>query len=71
MKKNPTLGEEIANAITHGLGALMAIAGLVLLIVFAAIKRTAVHVLSFTIFGVTAILLYLSSTLYHSFTDQC
>jgi hemolysin III len=70
MKKNPTLGEEIANAITHGLGTLMAIAGLVLLIVFAAIKGTAVHVLSFTIFGVTAILLYLSSTLYHSFTGE-
>lgn len=70
MKKNPTIGEEIANSITHGVGTLMAIAGLVLLIVFAAIKGTAVHVLSFTIFGATAILLYLSSTLYHSFTGE-
>ena len=32
-----TLGEEIANSITHGLGALMALAGAVVLIVFAAL----------------------------------
>lgn len=62
--------EEIANAITHGVGALMAIAGLVLLIVFAAIKGTAWHVVSFTIFGVTMVILYLASTLYHSLTHE-
>lgn len=65
-----TIKEEIANAITHGVGALMAIAGLVLLIVFAAIKGTAWHVVSFSIFGATMVILYLASTLYHSLTHE-
>lgn len=68
VKKSPSVRDEIANAVTHGLGALLAIAALVVLIVFAAIKGTAWHVVSFSIFGATAVLLYVSSTLYHSFT---
>ncbi|MBT6006437.1 MAG: hemolysin III family protein, partial [Prolixibacteraceae bacterium] len=63
-----TVGEEIFNSITHGVGTLLSIAALVLLVVFAAIKGDAWHVVSFTIFGSTMVLLYLSSTLYHSFT---
>jgi len=59
-------GEEIANSITHGLGALLSIAALVLLIVFSSIHGTAWHVVSFTLFGATMLLLYLSSTLVHS-----
>jgi len=69
-REGSNVHEEIANAITHGLGALLAIAGLVLLILFAAIKGTAWHVVSFSIFGATAIILYSSSTLYHSFTSE-
>ncbi len=65
-----TIGEEIFNSITHGIGTLLSIAGLVLLIVFAAIKGNAWHVVSFSIFGTTLVLLYLSSTLYHSFTKD-
>jgi len=65
-----TTREEIANAITHGLGALLAIAALVLLIVFAAIKGTTWHVVSFSIFGATLVLLYTASTLYHSLTHK-
>ena len=65
-----TLGEEIFNSITHGIGTLLSIAALVLLIVFAAIKGNAWHVVSFTIFGSSLVLLYLSSTLYHSFTKE-
>ncbi len=65
-----TLGEEIFNSITHGIGTLLSIAALVILIVFAAIRGNAWHVVSFTIFGSTLVLLYLSSTLYHSFTKQ-
>jgi hemolysin III len=60
--------EEIWNAITHGLGALLAIVALVLLVVFAAIYGTVWHVVSFSIFGATLVLLYFASTLYHSFT---
>ena len=44
-----TLGEEIFNSITHGIGTLLSIAALVLLVVFAAIKGDAWHVVSFSI----------------------
>lgn len=60
--------EEIVNAVTHGIGAGLAIAGLVLLIVFAAHQGTVSHIVGFTIFGATMVVLYLASTLYHSFT---
>ncbi|WP_239463211.1 PAQR family membrane homeostasis protein TrhA [Collinsella intestinalis] len=62
-----TLGEEIANAITHGIGVLLAIAGLVLLIVKAALGGAEpTHIASAIVFGVTLILEYLASTLYHA-----
>jgi len=63
-------GEEIANAITHGLGVLLSIAALVLLIVFAALKGNVWHLVSFTVFGTALVILYLASTLYHSFTNE-
>ncbi|MCU6711808.1 hemolysin III family protein [Paenibacillus sp. J5C_2022] len=62
-----TKREEVANAITHGIGALLSIAALVLLIVFSALDGTAWHVVSFTIYGTTMLLLYMASTLVHSF----
>ncbi|QGY42322.1 hemolysin III family protein [Maribellus comscasis] len=65
-----SLGEEIFNSITHGVGTLLSIAALVILVVFAAIRGNTWHVVSFSIFGSTLILLYLSSTLYHSFTKE-
>ncbi|SDX68701.1 hemolysin III family protein [Paenibacillus sp. CF384] len=61
--------EEVANAITHGLGAALSVAALVLLIVFAAMKGNASHVVSFTIYGSMMLLLYISSTLVHSFPE--
>ena len=61
-----TKGEEIANSITHGLGTALAIGGLVVLIVFAALYGNAWHVVSCSIFGAALILLYLASTLYHA-----
>lgn len=62
-----TKEEEIANAITHGIGALLSIAALVILIVFSNIYGNAWHVVSVTLFGSTMVLMYLSSTLLHSF----
>ena len=59
--------EETFNSITHGIGALTSIAGLVLLIVFSSIYGSTSHIISCTIFGVTLVLLYTASTLYHSF----
>ncbi len=65
-----TTGEEIANGITHGIGALLSIAALVILVI-AAVKHGDIwHIVSFSIYGSTLILLYLSSTLYHSFTGE-
>lgn len=61
-----SLGEEIANAITHGVGMVFSIAGLVFLIIFSALYGSAWHVVSFTIFGVSMVFLYTSSTLLHS-----
>lgn len=62
--------EEIVNAITHGIGAALAIAALAILIVFSALYGNAWHVVSFSVFGATLLILYLSSTLYHSLTHS-
>jgi hemolysin III len=62
-----SLGEEIANSVTHGIGAALSIAALVLLVVFASKHGDAWRVVSFSIFGATLFFLYLASTLYHSF----
>lgn len=62
-----SLPEEIANAITHGIGVGLAIAALVILVVFAARINDTWKVVSFSIYGATLIILFLSSTLYHSF----
>lgn len=61
-----TLAEEIANAVTHGVGVALAIIGLVALIVRAASNGDAWHITSSAIFGATLVVCYLSSTLYHS-----
>ena len=65
-----TLGEEIANSITHGIGAALATAALTILVVFAALRGNAWHVVSFSIYGASLVIMYLSSTLYHAFTNQ-
>ena len=67
--KSQTLGEEIANSITHGIGAGLSIAALVILVVLASKRGDAWRIVSFSIYGATLILLYLFSTLYHSFVD--
>ncbi|MGN2250176.1 hemolysin III family protein [Frateuria sp. GZRe14] len=59
-------GEEIANSISHGLGLLLAIAGLPLLILDALQRGGALPVLGAAVFGGSAIVLYLASTLYHA-----
>jgi hemolysin III len=64
-----TAGEEIANSLTHGLGVLLSIIGLVVLIITASFYGDVWHILSFSIFGGTLITLYLASTLYHSISN--
>lgn len=65
-----SIGEEIANSITHGIGAALSIAALVLLVVFASQHQDAWRIVSFSIYGTTLFLLYLASTLYHAFTHE-
>ena len=62
--------EEILNVITHGLGFLLSIAALVLLVVFAALRGNVWHIVSFSIYGVSLVVLYLASTLYHMTQKQ-
>lgn len=64
-----SLKEEIASSITHGIGAGLSVAGLTILVVLAAIYGDVWRVVSFSIFGSTLVILYLSSTLYHSFQN--
>lgn len=61
-----SLGEEIANAISHGVGALGAIVALPVLIVGALRDGGAAHVVGAGIFGTMLLLLYLASTIYHA-----
>ena len=58
--------EEIVNAITHGIGLLLSIAGFVVLLVLAALRGTAWHIVACSIYGATLICLYAASTLYHA-----
>lgn len=64
-----TKNEELAHAITHGIGALLSIAGLVLLIVFSSLNGNPWQIVSVTIFGTTMLLMYLSSTIVHSLPE--
>jgi hemolysin III len=61
-----SIGEEIANSVTHGAGILLAIAGLAVMTAFAARNGTVWHVVACSIFGAALILCYTTSTLYHS-----
>ncbi len=65
-------GEEIFNAVTHGVGAGLAAAALVLLVVRAVTRAPAAlhgyYVVSFAVFGASLFVLYLMSTLYHALT---
>jgi len=61
-----SIGEEIANGVTHGIGMLLGVAGLAILVGFAAVYGDAWHVTACSIFGFTLIMMYSASTLYHS-----
>jgi hemolysin III len=60
------LREEIANALTHGLGATAALAGGAVLITLAALFGDGWQLIGAIVFGVCLLLLYLASTLYHA-----
>lgn len=70
LRSQYTTTEEMFHSITHGIGAALAVAGLVVLVVHAAQGRDTWRIVSFSIYGVSLTLLYLASTLYHSFQDE-
>ncbi len=65
--KKTSLGEMIANAISHGIGFLLAISGMILLLIKS--SGTA-EIISSLVFGMSMIMLYISSTLFHSFPEK-
>lgn len=62
--------EELANRLTHGVGVLLGVAGLVLMVVASARHGDVWHVVSTAIFGATLVLLYAASTAYHSVAGE-
>jgi hemolysin III len=69
-RRKLSASEEVVNSVTHGIGVLLSIAGLIILVVAAALHGDAWHIVSFSIFGVSLVVLYTSSTLYHSFSKE-
>lgn len=65
-----SLSEEIINAISHGIGALLSIAGLVILIVMAVSHHNTMAVVTCSIYGAILIILYTISCIYHSLSPN-
>lgn len=68
MATRDPISPELLNTLTHGLGLAASIAVLSVMIVFAALNGSAVHVVGVSIFGAALVLCYLASTLYHAFS---
>ncbi|MDR0434877.1 MAG: hemolysin III family protein [Gracilibacteraceae bacterium] len=67
---NQSLAEEICNSIAHGLGAVLAVAGTAVLVVYACLSRSALNIVSSAVYGFTLLFLFAMSTLYHAFTNR-
>lgn len=65
-RREQSLGEEIANSISHGAGLLAAIIGIPVLIVHAARHGDAIFIAACSLFSLTIVLMYFASTLYHA-----
>ena len=63
-----SLKEEIAHSVTHGIGALLSVIGLIILVIYSSMYGDTWHIVSSSIYGLTLITLYTSSTLYHAIT---
>ena len=67
-EKKYTTGEEIAHAVTHGLGLLLSVVACSVLVILAAQRGTVWHITGVAVFGASLIVLYAASTLYHALT---
>ena len=65
-----TLGEEIVNAITHGIGAIFGVVALVLTIVFSIKNKNTIGLVSSIIYGVSMIFMFTSSCIYHALSPK-
>lgn len=66
-----TIGEEIFNSVSHGVGAIFSIVALTILIIFSALNgANALDIVGYTIYGSSLIILYTMSTLYHAITNK-
>jgi hemolysin III len=65
-KRVPSLGEEIANCVSHGVGLLAALVATPFLVLAAARRGGAVAIVGASVFAGTVVVLYLASTLYHA-----
>lgn len=62
-----TFAEAVGNIVTHGLGALLSIAALIILLVFSAEQNNALKIFSSAVYGSSLVAMFAASTLYHSF----
>ena len=69
-ERRPSVGEEIANSLSHGAGLALAIIGTPVLITAAVRYGTAWNTVGVSVFGASMIALYLASTLYHALTNE-
>jgi len=65
LSEKQSIGEEIANSIIHGIGAVLSIAGLVVIIVIASKKGGALRITSLSVYGASMIIMFLMSTMSH------
>lgn len=70
MDKNYSKIEELLNSITHGIGVVFGVFALTILLVLSIKKGDIPSIVSFSVYGACIILMFLSSTLYHSFTIE-
>jgi hemolysin III len=64
-ERHPSHAEEIANCVTHGVGLVASLVGLPVLVITAAGRADAMHVIGCSVFAATLIALYAASTIYH------
>lgn len=63
---NQSLGEEIFNSVTHGIGAILSVVGCIALIIYANIYGGTKDIVGASLYGASLIILYLNSTMYHA-----
>jgi len=67
---NYSLKEEKVNIISHGLGLILSIPAALILVIYASLYGTIWHIVSFSIYGSSLVVLYLASTSYHASKDS-